>query len=720
MSQQGRLRDIESAFETLTGNTGGAVQPDGSGNVNLLGSSPISVTGNPGTYTLTIDTDGTLAITYTADSGSATPSGDNLNVLGESVQGIETSGSGATLTISGIDATTSQKGVLETSTDAESIAGSATDVSVTPSSLAAKLGTQTSNAIPYGNSTSGAFNWTAGATNGQLLIGATSNPPQFASVTSIGSTIEVTGGANSLNLDLTSNVQSTAINGWNGSILQTPSVSITSDGATITCSVEQDGGGDLTVVFSDGFYDWDTTPADTVTLTAGTDTSPQTNYIYFLQSTKTLTASTSGFPSAEYAPIATAICQSASSLQTEGPYKQQNWTDHVVDTDEQGHIEHLNFWIRQQAATWLSGVAQTYTITPNVGTPDNVFISTTAGVALQLHENTVDSFVNADDYYVINDFTTPYTIVNDLNALLTDSTGASMSGKYFSLVLWISVNSNGETKRFINLPSGSYSNSTDLDEDPSNYTNFTIPSGFKSTGILVSQWKLRHQNASGGTWTSIEEVDLRGQIPSLAAGGENVSPTTFDDSSFRIYDNSDNTKQIAFEASSITTATTRTITMVDGDINLAEVATTFTTDSGNATPSSNSISVVGNGVVSTSASGSTITISSSGEISWSVETGTTANLSNNTGNIGNNASGVTFTLPATSSVGDIIRITGLQASWTIAQNAGQTIYVGNQSTTTGAGGSLSSTNTRDAVEIVCVVTDTDYQVLSSMGNLTVT
>jgi hypothetical protein len=48
----------------------------------------------------------------------------------------------------------------------------------------------------------------------------------------------------------------------------------------------------------------------------------------------------------------------------------------------------------------------------------------------------------------------------------------------------------------------------------------------------------------------------------------------FSDSLFRIQDNGDSTKKIAFEASGITTATTRTITMPDADINLGNLANT--------------------------------------------------------------------------------------------------------------------------------------------------
>lgn len=49
--------------------------------------------------------------------------------------------------------------------------------------------------------------------------------------------------------------------------------------------------------------------------------------------------------------------------------------------------------------------------------------------------------------------------------------------------------------------------------------------------------------------------------------------TVFSDASFRIQDDGDATKEIAFEAVNITTATTRTITMPDADVNLGDIAT---------------------------------------------------------------------------------------------------------------------------------------------------
>jgi len=143
--------------------------------------------------------------------------------------------------------------------------------------------------------------------------------------------------------------------------------------------------------------------------------------------------------------------------------------------------------------------------------------------------------------------------------------------------------------------------------------------------------------------------------------------------------------------------------LVVGSTGLAPVAVTIT---------------AGTGTSITNGAGAITVNSTGGGLTWNVETGVSATMSVNNGYIGNNAAGVTFTLPATAAVGSIIRVTGLQASWTIAQNAGQTIYYGTSATTTGIGGSLTSTDDKDAVELVCTVADTNFQVLSSIGNIT--
>lgn len=108
---------------------------------------------------------------------------------------------------------------------------------------------------------------------------------------------------------------------------------------------------------------------------------------------------------------------------------------------------------------------------------------------------------------------------------------------------------------------------------------------------------------------------------------------------------------------------------------------------------------------------------------WTEITGTTSPLVVNNGYIANAATLITFTLPSIAvAVGDIIRISGKGVGgWLIAQNATQQIWLGKQFSSIGIGGSISSTDKRDAIELVCETAGTAsvWNVISSIGNLTI-
>lgn len=129
----------------------------------------------------------------------------------------------------------------------------------------------------------------------------------------------------------------------------------------------------------------------------------------------------------------------------------------------------------------------------------------------------------------------------------------------------------------------------------------------------------------------------------------------------------------------------------------------------------------GTGISITNGAGSITIAGAGGGLTWTVVTGTTQAAAVNNGYIANNAGTVTVTLPATSAVGDIVRVTGINnaTGWKVAQNAGNQIFFGTTSTTAGTGGSLQSTQTRDAVELVCTSVSANWQVISSIGNITV-
>jgi len=84
--------------ESLTGDVGGPVFPDVNGNINTLGTTgQVTVTGNPGTNTLTWSLDGSIATEYVCNTDSAIPAGGILNVLGNTY--INTIGFGNTIEI---------------------------------------------------------------------------------------------------------------------------------------------------------------------------------------------------------------------------------------------------------------------------------------------------------------------------------------------------------------------------------------------------------------------------------------------------------------------------------------------------------------------------------------------------------------------------------------------------------------------------------------------
>lgn len=117
----------------------------------------------------------------------------------------------------------------------------------------------------------------------------------------------------------------------------------------------------------------------------------------------------------------------------------------------------------------------------------------------------------------------------------------------------------------------------------------------------------------------------------------------------------------------------------------------------------------GSGIsISNTAGGITISGTGSGT-GFTEVTGTSQAMAADAGYVTNNAGVVTLTLPVTAAFGTAITVVGKGAGgWLIAQNSGQSIQVGNQTTATGVGGSLASTNQYDSIDLVCVTANTKW------------
>lgn len=105
---------------------------------------------------------------------------------------------------------------------------------------------------------------------------------------------------------------------------------------------------------------------------------------------------------------------------------------------------------------------------------------------------------------------------------------------------------------------------------------------------------------------------------------------------------------------------------------------------------------------------------------WQVVTAATQQMKTNNSYFANRASLVTFTLPTTSSVGDVIQVAGIGAGgWKIIQNPGQYIQVGNTQSAI-ALGYVASTNQYDSIRLVCNVANTSWTTpVAPQGNISI-
>lgn len=127
-------------------------------------------------------------------SASITITGDKtvLNVYSD----------GANVKVGGgywIEATSSSAGIIKLTSNINTYADNIN--AVTPSDVASKLGPQTATGMPYGAGPGSSIGWTNALTNGQVVIGNGAGNPQAANITSTGSTITITNGANSINME---------------------------------------------------------------------------------------------------------------------------------------------------------------------------------------------------------------------------------------------------------------------------------------------------------------------------------------------------------------------------------------------------------------------------------------------------------------------------------------------------------------------------------------
>lgn len=301
-----------------------------------------------------------------------------------------------------------------------------------------------------------------------------------------------------------------------GTIVETIDVAVDASGGDIQFTLQGDGATDLTVVKSTGLIEVDTTPALSVILTAGTATVPQINYVY-LNDSQVLTASAVGFPATFHAPVATVMVLDRATTDANGALKVHEFTNHLSDVDS-GDLVHITKRIRAFNSTWISGTA--LTPTPAVsGSGATMSVAVATGSIYQLHPHTYPALDGAVvGHHVVNDNTTPYTKVTDLGTIVLDADGGSLTNKHYSMVVWgVISEATGDCHIMVNMPTGSYNTQAKAERDADKYTVYTIPVNFVGAAFLIARLTVKNTTDSSFTMNAVE--DLRGQIPSQAAGG---------------------------------------------------------------------------------------------------------------------------------------------------------------------------------------------------------
>lgn len=126
--------------------------------------------------------------------------------------------------------------------------------------------------------------------------------------------------------------------------------------------------------------------------------------------------------------------------------------------------------------------------------------------------------------------------------------------------------------RLVSLQNGSDVDATYHTHDGRYFTETELGSSGASSGSDLIGDDNTYSNFTPAAAT------VKGALSGIDAALADAAGTSFSDADFEIYDDGDPTKLIKFQASAITTGTTRTITMPDANVDLGKIATAIQRD----------------------------------------------------------------------------------------------------------------------------------------------
>ena len=371
-------------------------------------------------------------------------------------------------------------------------------------------------------------------TDNRLLTGnGTSAINDEANLTFDGSTLTVTADI----VNNTKNLTSYA-NFRDGTFVEAFDALVQSDGTTASTTLEKSGGGDLTVSFSSGDYILDCAPTKCVTqIEIGTDSAPAKTYIYVLETDPTnLATSTSEFPTVEHAKVVFIFCPSASKIQTEtGCFINQNWNDFAMNTNNEGGWASAGEQRRYGKGYWSGMDADGLDQEPvssyfNYISDTESYFKATAGVMYQANRHitpAVDTSTT-DDMHIVNSSVSAYREISDLTDITLDSTGVSLSNKYWNACFFVIGNKTGQyAPIMVTIPSGSYNSQINAENDRDNFDECNLPREFiHDSGVAVPVVRMTLKYSGGtGALTHASSRNLRDGVG--ITGGTSGGVTAF-------------------------------------------------------------------------------------------------------------------------------------------------------------------------------------------------
>ena len=785
MSKAGNydLGAVITYIQTLTGDAGGAVGPDGFGNIDITGGNNITITGVPGTNSMTVDVTGTTQ--YAIQVGDATGSLDSL-AIGTAGTLLYSLGAGAnpswTATTYPLTSTTGDLIYASANNDFDALAFVNTPTrylantgagATIPEWAQIDLTNGVTGILPVPNGGTGVntitqfaliegdgvnpVNEIAPGTDGQILIAATAASAAFATMTSTDETIDITGGANTLDIDVNAGI-SYPITGfalWDGGAPYYDDTTLGEftlqqsgagyiNGTPVTWTAPQTVNGLLTGTLYYIYIDVTGTLQKTDTFTEALfkeniilfeclrDSTPVTNNQITVKENHPydFQPGVSIFSHRVIGPVIE-NGNNGANITLNGTQKIEIvGTDYLADhglrttiPDSGGVAETFSQYYTTAAGKWaLYTFSDTFTaVYNNAGTVQALTGNKYGVYRLYVSKNDLNN-ATPEYFAVIGD--AEYNNLTAAETAISDDVVPVASNELAGLEL--------AQLGYIIFEESSNSIAEVIIEKESIRSIFLGGASTVASLITTDTTNFNHILSVADTTVqaaleTIDDLILRADGPTDAqaaagvftlAGGTGVTTTG---AASTVTIDLDTPVTVAHGGTGVVTLTDHGLLVGSG---VAAVTSLGSATNGQIPIGSTGAdpvlgTITGVGAIAVANGAGTISISGGGT-SWTA-IAVNQNIVNYEGYICNKVGLLTLTLPAVAAVGTFFEVTGIttDVGWRIAQGAGQQINFGDQSTTAGVTGYIESTQRRDSVKLVCVGEDDEWNVVSAIGNITI-